>query len=51
MAVSGYVIGIVLLFSVTFWEAILLLFPLWVIVVSVRILLSAATDSRSPGVG
>jgi hypothetical protein len=51
MAVSGYVIGIVLLFSVTFWEAILLLFPLWVIVVSVRILLSEATDSRSPGVG
>jgi hypothetical protein len=51
MAVSGYVIGFVLLFSVTFWQAILLLFPLWVIVVSARVLLSEAAGGRSPGAG
>jgi hypothetical protein len=40
MALMGYAIGLSLLLSVTYWEPILLLFPLWVTVVSVRILRS-----------
>lgn len=40
LSLLGFASGLVLLFSVTFWEAILLLFPLWVTVVSIYVLVA-----------
>ncbi len=51
MAVSGYVLAAVLLFSVTYWQQILLLFPLWVMVVSAHVLLMRGSAARAPDAG
>jgi len=47
VALTGYVIGLLLLVVVTFWDWIVLLFPAWVAVVSVFILRRERTRRRA----
>ncbi len=59
--VVGYVLAVVMLFSVSFFKIVVLLFPLWVAAVSLVILFTArvpdayrpssgaSTDSSAPG--
>ena len=50
IAIYGYVSALVLVFSVTYFEMIIALFPLWVAVVSIYILLHAGRGGAStPG--
>jgi hypothetical protein len=46
--VSGYVIALVLLLSVSFYQLVVLVFPVWVIGVSLVILLSKRDRADSP---
>jgi type IV secretory pathway TrbD component len=48
LVVSGYVIAIVLLLSVSFYQLVVLVFPVWVIGVSLVILLSKRDRADSP---
>jgi hypothetical protein len=48
LVVSGYVIALVLLLSVSFYQLVVLVFPVWVIGVSLVILLSKRDRADSP---
>jgi hypothetical protein len=47
LALLGYAVGLVLLLSVTYYEPILLLFPMWVAIVSVYVLLTERTRAAT----
>jgi hypothetical protein len=49
-AISGYLVGVVLLLVVAFWDWVVLLVPAWVALVSVFILVRERGRSRAPGV-
>jgi hypothetical protein len=47
-AVTGYAVALVLLFSVTFFEPVILLFPAWVATVSVYALATGGRRAAAP---
>jgi len=46
LAYVGYVFAFVLLVTLTHWEWIILLFPLWILALSIEILLASLRESR-----
>ncbi len=46
LAYTGYAFALVLLVTLTLWEWIMLLFPLWIFVLSIEILVTSLRESR-----
>lgn len=49
LVITGYVIALAMLFSVSFYKFVVLLFPLWVVAVSITILLSPREGRAAAG--